>query len=226
MPGKKQTGAEEGGGGGEMGVGGWKGGGKRWRKDYIVPRTGHSVYELPQSLSRFQRLSPSFFFLAVSVVFGERRRLTSPPIRAHTLSPSLSLFSFYVRSNVNIFPLFSVCYLPSLSWSRRPNEKAICGRYGSATPNAKAALTLSQVLLRLRQSHPPYTFMKRFTSYKRWAAHLYYLAVQAAGHSVASLIPLTVQFCRTNWTQSPCSLLKERRKKIAPAATGDQYGLH
>lgn len=99
MPGKKQTGAEEGGGGGgEMDVGGWKGGGKRWKKDYMVPRTGHSVYELPQSLSRFQRLSPSFFFLAVLVVFGERRRPASPPIRARARSLSLSFLSMYAQT--------------------------------------------------------------------------------------------------------------------------------
>ena len=114
MPGKKQTGAEEGGGGEEMGVGRWKGGGKRWRKDYIVPRTGHSVYELPQSLSRFQRLSHSFFFLLFQSFSGSGGDLHRHRF-AHTLSLSLSLFSFYVRSNVNIFPLFSVCYFPSLS---------------------------------------------------------------------------------------------------------------
>lgn len=120
MPGKKQTGAEEGGGGGEMGVGGWKGGGKRWRKDYIVPRTGHSVYELPQSLSRFQRLSPSFFFLAVSVVFGERRRLASPPIRAHTLSPSLSLFFLCTLKRKHLSSLFGL--LPSVAFLISPAE--------------------------------------------------------------------------------------------------------
>lgn len=97
MPGKKQTGAEEGGGGGEMGVGGWKGGGKRWRKDYIVPRTGHSVYELPQSLSRFQRLSPSFLFSCCFSRFrGAEETCIATDSRARSLS--LSFLSMYAQT--------------------------------------------------------------------------------------------------------------------------------
>lgn len=52
-------------------MGGWKGGKERER-DYIAPRTGHSVYELPHSLSRFQRFSYSFFLPSISLVFVGR----------------------------------------------------------------------------------------------------------------------------------------------------------
>lgn len=120
MPGKKQTGAEEGGGGGEMGVGGWKGGGKRWRKDYIVPRTGHSVYELPQSLSRFQRLSPSFIFFLLFQSFSGSGGDLHRHRFARTFSLSLSLFFLCTLKRKHLSSLFGLP--PSVAFLILPAE--------------------------------------------------------------------------------------------------------
>lgn len=139
-----------------MWVGGKEGIGRE--RGYIAPRMDHSVYELPQSLSRFQRFSPPFCFFPFQSFPWE-----GTCIATNSLSPSFRC----ILKRKHIFSLFSFSTFRRFLDLAGRMRKLFAEDMGRP-PRMQRLLGLTFFFSGASPSKPKAcTFMKRFTSYKR-----------------------------------------------------------